>query len=171
MPVSSMLALRKVDFTTNPARLRAAIKAPAGLRPQDPRLTFVVQLNDGTRHERSFLLAQAEESAASAGVDVKPPERLHIYRFGVSDLARIAALRDEIPQLKERGKGGRVVITVASKACREADLPSGPLLVTTYVKTAETPDYVVLLRDLDLRKLTNEQAIDQVPPCAAAKPA
>ncbi|MDI1263437.1 MAG: hypothetical protein PS018_09295 [bacterium] len=44
-------------------------------------------------------------------------------------------------------------------ACKAGELADGPLYFTTYLRTAETQDYVTLARDVDLRSLVSDTAV------------
>ena len=68
---------------------------------------------------------------------------------------------------KSSGQGGSISISVQPQACKTAELPEGPVYLTTFLRTAETGSYVTLARDVDLRTLAPEQAlVDEIPRCA-----
>ena len=48
-------------------------------------------------------------------------------------------------------RGGALTISVAPEGRRSGELPPGPVLFTTYLRVAETGDYVPLARDVDMR--------------------
>ena len=59
-----------------------------------------------------------------------------------------------------------LTIAVRPDACRTAPLPDGPVLFTTWLKTAETGGYVALARDVDLRTIDGGQDIAaRIPAC------
>jgi len=69
-------------------------------------------------------------------------------------------------QKQKGGAGGSLTIAVRPDACRSAQLPSGPVLFTSWLKTAETGGYVALARDVDLRTLDAGQDIAaKIPAC------
>ena len=89
------------------------------------------------------------------------------YRIDEADLPRLAAFRAELIAKKSSGQRGSISISVQPQACKTADLPEGPVYLTTYLRTAETGSYVTLARDVDLRSLAPEHAVvERIPRCA-----
>ena len=170
MPVTSLVKLARIDFeTSDPAQLRAAVKLPDGLRPlpHGMALRVGVKVGDTPEQARDFALLEVPdvpELAAEAGRHA----RIFAYRLDNGETARLNAFRAEVIALKSKGQHGSISISVRPQACKTADLPDGPIYFTTYLRTAETADYVVLARDLDLRTLVPGRAIvAEIPPCAS----
>jgi hypothetical protein len=47
-------------------------------------------------------------------------------------------------------------------------LPDGPIYFSTYLRTAETKDYVALARDVDLRSIVpNAAVVAEIPRCGS----
>ena len=168
MPVTSMAKLARVDFeTSDPAQLRAAIKLPRTLRPQPKgvALRIAVQVGRAPEEARDFMLRELPEPAelmreAAAG------SHIFAYRIDDSDLARLAAFRAELIAKKSSGQRGSISISVRPQACKAGELPDGPLTFTTYLRTAETQDYVALARDVDLRSIVpNAAVVAETPRC------
>jgi len=169
MPVTSMLKLARVDFeTSDPAQLRAAIKLPKILRTRanGVSLRIAVRVGRAPEEAREFLLRELpppSELAREADVD----SHVFAYRIDEADLPRLAAFRAELIAKKSSGQGGSISISVQPQACKTAELPEGPVYLTTFLRTAETGSYVTLARDVDLRTLAPEQAlVDEIPRCA-----
>ena len=99
-----------------------------------------------------------------------PGRRFSVFRLSESDAIRIGAFREEMfvgPQ--NSGNRGSLALT-AEKACRLGDLSGKPILMTSYLKTSETQDYVLLTRDVDLGEAVRAVApgVDlaaAIPPC------
>ena len=170
MPVTSMVKLARVDFeTSDPAQLRAAIKLPRSLRPRPNGVSLRIAVRVGRAPEeaREFVLRELpapSELAREAGAD----GQVFAYRIDEADLPRFLAFRAELIAKKGSGQGGSISISVQPQACKTAELPDGPVLLTSYLRTAETGTYVTLARDVDLRTIAPEQAIvDKIPRCAA----
>jgi len=161
MPVTSMVRLARVDFeTTDPAQLRAAIKLPRTLRPQPNgvALRIAVQVGRGPEEARDFLLRELPEPAElarEAGTD----SHIFAYRIDDADLARLIAFRAELISRKSSGQKGSISISVRPQACKNGEPPDGPVYFTTYLRTAETKDYVALARDVDLRSIVADAAV------------
>ena len=61
-----------------------------------------------------------------------------------------------------------VILSSDIKGCRRTAGKSGPVIATTYLKPDAETGYVVLLRDLDLRKVAKDAGVDfdaDTPPC------
>jgi hypothetical protein len=169
MPVTSMVKLARVDFeTSDPAQLRAAIKLPRELRtrPNGVSLRIAVRVGRAPEEAREFLLRELPpptELAREAGADT----HIFAYRIDDADLPRLAAFRTELIAKKSSGQRGSITISVQPQACKAAELPDGPVYLTTYLRTAETGSYVTLARDVDLRTLPAADAIvEKIPRCA-----
>jgi hypothetical protein len=170
MPVTSMVKLARVDFeTSDPVQLRAAIKLPRTLRPRPNgvALRIAVQVRRAPEEARDFVLREIPEPAeltreAGAGSHV------FAYRIDDSDLARLAAFRAELIAKKSSGQRGSISISVRPQACKAGELPDGPIYFTTYLRTAETKDYVALARDVDLRSIVpNAAVVAEIPRCGS----
>jgi hypothetical protein len=172
MPVTLMVKLARIDFeTSDPAQLRAAIKLPRTLRPRPNgvALRIAVQVGRAPEEARDFMLRELPEPAElthEAGAD----SHIFVYRIDDSDLARLKAFRSELIAKKiagqSSGQKGSISISVRPQACKAGDLPDGPIYFTTYLKTAETKDYVALARDVDLRSIIpNAAIVAEMPRC------
>ena len=168
MPVTSMVKLARVDFeTSDPAQLRAAIKLPRTLRarPNGVALRIAVQVGRGPEEARDFMLREIPEPAeltreAGAG------SHIFAYRIDDADLARLAAFRTDLIAKKSSGQKGSISISVRPQACKVGELPDGPITFSTYLRTAETKEYVALARDVDLRSIvSNAAVVAEIPRC------
>ena len=81
------------------------------------------------------------------------------YRLDPAEVVRLNAFRDALKkkQAASGGSGGSLTIAIRPQACRSGELPRRPVMVTTYLRTAETGGYVPLARDLDLRTIDPKQ--------------
>lgn len=170
MPVTSMIKLARVDFeTSDPAQLRAAIKLPRSLqaRPNGVALRISVQVGRTAEESRDFMLRELPEPGeltreAGAG------SHIFAYRIDDADLARLAAFRAELIAKKSSGQKGSISISVRPQACKVGELPDGPIYFSTYLRTAETKDYVALARDVDLRSIVpNAAVVAEIPRCGS----
>ena len=161
MPVASMIKLARVDFqTTDPERLRVAVKLPHMLRAraEGSALRIAVRLASGIEEARDLALREVSET------DVEPGAQT--FALAAAEVGRLRAFRAALMQKQKGGGGGSLTISVRPDACRSAPLPSGPLLFTSWLKTAETGGYVTLARDADLRAIDGGQDIAaKIPVC------
>lgn len=178
VPLTSLPKLAKIDVrTTDLAQLRAGISLPADIRPLPGGVTMTITAlpKDGGRHERKAVLEEVRDAAELASLPVlaAPGRRFTLFRLSTADVARLGAFREEMfagPQ--QSGNRGSLSLG-ADKACRLGDLSAEPVTMTGYLRTSETQDYVLLMRDFDLTEAV--RAIDPkvdlataIPPCDPA---
>ncbi len=169
MPVTSMVKLARIDFeTTDPAQLRAAIKLPRTLRaqPNGVLLRIAVQVGRAPEEARDFMLRELPDPAELAR-DAGSGSHVFAYRIDDSDLVRLKAFRSELIARKSSGQKGSISISVRPQACKVGELAEGPVFFTTYLRTAETRDYVPLARDVDLRSIVPDAAVAGIPRCGS----
>ena len=88
------------------------------------------------------------------------------FALAAGDVAQLRAFRAALMQKQGGGSGGSLTIAVRPDACRTEPLPNGPVLFTSWLKTAETGGYVALARDVDLRTLDGGKDIAaKIPAC------
>jgi hypothetical protein len=171
MPVTSMVKLARVDFVaTDPAGLRAAVKLPTAIRPlrDQVRLRLTVRLASGKEDTQDFRLTEVSDPAdiLSLPSEAGGGGHLFAYRLDPAEVARIAAFRDALKKQQGDGRGGALSISIATEACRNGELPAGPVLLTTFLRTAETGDYVPLARDVDMRSVVRgRDLVAEMPVC------
>jgi hypothetical protein len=168
VPVTSLLRLSRIDLaTTDAAQLRAAVRLPEALRPL-PRsmvLRVTVRKKDGQELTEGFALQEipAADEALPLRAEAEAGMRIAVYRIDPAELAHVAAFRTQA--VAQEAAGGR--LTIAPEACRAGELPRGPLLVSTYLRTVETDGFVPLTRAVDLRELARGHDLAAaIPPCA-----
>jgi hypothetical protein len=168
MPVASMVKLAQVDFqATDPEKLRAAVKLPNMLKARagGSVLRIAVKLANGEEETRDFALAEVNERAALAD-EAEPGTELSTFAIAPRDVAELRLFRAALMRRQKGGSGGSLTIAVRPDACRTEPLPNGPVLFSTYLKTAETKGYVPLARDVDLRRVDpNRDLAALVPAC------
>jgi hypothetical protein len=168
MPVTSMVQLARIDFqTSDPAQLRAAVKLPATLQPLPRGIALRIKVTAGSApaEQRDFMLREIPlpaELTREASADT----RIFAYRLDDADVPRLIAFRNEQLAKKREGSSRGLSISVVPHACKTSELADGPILFTTYLRTAETIDYVPLARDVDLKTLVPGRDIAaEIPLC------
>lgn len=175
VPLTSLPKLSRIDIrSTSLADLRAGLSLPADIRPLPGgvTMTIVVEPKEGGRRERKVALEEVRDAVelAALPVMVSPGRRLTVFRLSAKDAARLGAFREErLLGAGQNGNRGSLSLG-ADKACRLGDLSSKPIPMTSYLKTSETQDYVVVTRDLDLREAVRAvdpkiDLADAIPPC------
>ena len=173
LPVSTMWALRNFDAgNVEPALLRAAIRIPDSLEPQPGGVKLEAGWwRDGREDDKHTAKFVLQETTAPADVaplagERRPGTRLIVFRVNPADIPKIHALQAEAraEKLKSPGKT-QGTLGIGADACRRGDLPDGPLLMTTFLRTDATRGYLTLLKDVDLRSaVTAEKSIDELAP-------
>jgi hypothetical protein len=168
VPVTSMVRLARIDFeTTDPERLRVAVKLPQALkaRAEGTVLRITVRLASGAEESRDFSLREVDEREALAG-EAEAGAEIATFAVATRDVAELRLFRAALIQKQKGGSGGALTIKVKPDACRTEPLPNGPVLFSTYLKTAETNGYVPLTRDVDLRRVDpNQDLAAKIPEC------
>lgn len=172
MPVTSMVKLTRIDVTkSEPAELRAAIKLPdvLALQTRGVRMRIAVKIGSGPDVSEEFALQELADARdlASLRDEHEAGTRILAYRLNAKDLPRMAAFRTTALQAKEKsGERGTLSISIRPEACRHGELPTGPILISTYLRTEETGSYVPLMRNIDVRSLDpSGELTTLIPPC------
>lgn len=161
VPLASLPKLSKIDFkTTKLVELRAGVSLPADIRPLPGGVTMTVTVEpkEGGRHERSYVLEEVKDPVelASLPVVVTPGRRFTVFRLSLHDAAKFTAFRQEHILRPDGSHNPGKLVLDTPKACRTGDLTGKPIPVTSYLKTSETQEYVMVTRDLDLRDAARE---------------
>jgi len=177
MPLMSLLKIAQTDLSsTDLSRLRAAVKLPRAIepRPAGVALRIGVKLASGHEEFQDFVLSQVTAPSELNALQSEVDSKTHIfaYRLDQREFVRLGTFRDELKRKQQQsgGRGGSLTIAIRPDACRTADLPEGPIYITTYLLTAETGSYVPLLRDGDLHTINPSQDLVALLP-ACGRPA
>lgn len=163
IPATSIYKLRNFDLaTTDVSKLRVAVQIPQSIRirPAGVKMVVAARLENGSLNQReAFVLDELDTSTAAGEQWPRPAKWTQVtaYRLKPSDTERISAFRDKVAQLKQRhGDGVKGSIGIDVDSCARTLVADGPVLITTWIKSEETVDYVVLSRDFDLRRETEK---------------
>jgi hypothetical protein len=169
MPVTSMVKLARVDFqTTDPEKLRVAVRLPSALRAraEGTVLRVAVRVGKGAEEARDFSLREITDRAELDMLAGEGEAGFHLsaYAIAANDVAHVRMFRAALMQKKQDEVSGALTISVRPDTCRTGSLPSGPVLLSTYLRTGETSGYVPLARDVDLRSFERDIAA-MIPEC------
>ncbi len=173
IPVTSIYKLRNFDIaTTDVSKLRVAVQIPQSIRIRQAGVKMVVaaRLENGSLDQReAFVLDELDAGTFPVERRPKPAKWTQVaaYRLRAADVARITAFRKKIAQFKQRhGDDVKGSISIDVDSCARTLIADGPVLITTWIKSEETIDYVALSRNLDLRRETEKagQALE-IKPC------
>lgn len=172
VPITSLYSLWKIDFeTTDPAKIRAAIKLPRMIKPRagGMHLRIAVKAGEAPEEVEDFALVEVTDRGELRALDyaVDLGTSLYAYRILDKDVPRLEAFRSTLLQKKQHGTKGTLSISIVPEACRMGPLPLGSLLFSTYLRTSETGTYVPLTVDVDLHTLdTKRDVAALIPACA-----
>ena len=159
IPVTSIYKLRNFDLaTTDVSRLRIAVQIPRSIRirPAGVKMIVAARLENGSFNQREvFVLEQLDGLTGSAEQQPSPAKWTHVaaYRLKSADTDRLTGFRKKIAQFKRRhGDQVKGSISIDVDSCARTLIADGPVLITTWIKSEETAGYVVLNRNLDLRR-------------------
>jgi hypothetical protein len=133
-------------------------------------LRIGVKLSGGQEEFEDFVLREVSEPKEVLVLHSELDADTHVfaYRLEPAEVARLIVFRDALKkkQAASGGSGGSLTIAIRPQACRSGELPRRPIMVTTYLRTAETGGYVALARDLDLRTIDPQRDLAAaIPPC------
>lgn len=167
VPAQTMWALRSFDpLTTDPGRLRAAVAMPQDAFPTRGGAKLVIsQVRKGGGDEEKTEIVLEEVSLATetglGPVKPKPGQMVRAYRIPSSEIPRLLEARERAKARAAKEPGAFTgTLSVGIDGCRQEGAPMPKtFLVSTWLKTAETPDYVPLLVDLDLVKMVGAEKL------------
>ena len=168
-PVMSMYKLRNFDpVTTDLVALRAAIRIPKSLRLKPGGVAMTVSIwRDGERKRRTekFSLVPAHDAAdlQQLASYAQSGTQIFAYKLSPQDVPRFQELRKDMKHMQSQ-KDGHGSFSIDPKACRLTNRLSGPLYVSTFLKTGRTGEYVPLVIDVDLLKEVGRQDLKKVAP-------
>lgn len=167
VPAQTLWALRSFDpLTTDPGRLRAAIAMPKEALPArgGAKLVLAQARKDG-RDEEKIEIALEETSLAAetglAAVRAKPGQEVRAFRIPAAEVARLTEARARARERAAREPGAFAgTLSIGVDGCRPEGAPLPKTFpVSTWLKTAETGEYITLLDDVDLVKLVGVEKL------------
>ena len=167
VPAKTMWQLRNFDpMTTDPTRLRAAVAMPKEALPQKggAKLVMSQARKNGSDAETIELVLEEVPLASETGLgEVKAGkgQEIRAFRIPPSEVARLVAARQRAAERSAKEPGAfQGTLSVGIDGCRPEGAPIPETFhVSTWMKTAETGDYVTLLDDVDLVKLVGRDKL------------
>ena len=171
MPVSSIYKLRNFDIkTTNLAKFYAAVRIPESLAIREKG----VKIDLGFKSEKAeiqfteHIIMQQIDSLPSPALKgaQKSGYKIYIFKLSDRDAPKMRVVRSRITRLRKEHDDGVGSLAIGVKTCKRGALPEGPLFLSTYLKSAELDDFVVLVDNADIKKLDDvEESLDKIPLC------
>lgn len=171
MPVSSIYKLRNFDIkTTNLAKFHAAVRIPQSLaiRQQGVKIDLGFKSEKAKIKFTEHIVMQQIDSLPSQALDdaQKSGHKIFIFKLNDSDAQKMRAVRSRINRLAKKHEDGVGSLSIDVETCKRGALPDGPLYLSTYLKSAELEDFVVMVNNVDLKKIDEvEENLNKIPPC------
>ncbi|MBV5265297.1 hypothetical protein [Pinisolibacter aquiterrae] len=167
VPARTIWALRSFDpLTTDPARLRAAVAMPQEAFPAHGGAKLVIsQVRRGGGDEEKIEIQLEEVPLASetglGAVKPKPGQTARAYRIPPAEIPRLLEARQRAAARAAKEPGAFAgTLSVGVDGCRPEGAPSPKAFhVSTWLKTAETGEYLTVLDDVDLVKLVGAEKL------------
>ncbi len=156
VPVSSLLALNRIDFeTTRLADLRVALELPDSIQPKARGVMLDVDVGLGNSHEKIvFRLVPADSSSEPKGlISASTSGReIHTFKLTAKDVETLEATRQRILTGKQKGQSGSLGFGVAAREfCQVSTMPKDGIFASTFIATSETGGYIAVVKDYDLK--------------------
>lgn len=167
VPAKTMWQLRHFDpMTTDAGRLRAAVAMPREALPRTGGAKLVLtQARKGGADAETIEIGLEEVSLAAetglAAVKPRKGQELRAFRIPPAELPRLVEARERAKARAATEPGAfQGTLSIGIDGCRVegAPLPK-EFRVSTWMKTAETGDYVPLLDDVDLVALVGAEKL------------
>lgn len=155
IPPTSVPQLSRIDpGKTDPAALRLAVSLPTAVRPNpgDVAMEVTLRVEGETERRETFALVSADGETDRAGLPATSAEyATYAFRLDPAETARLEKLRDQLAAAKAARRKGSITIGIHATAfCRASSAPVSNARMTTYLRSAETASYVVLIRNVEL---------------------
>ncbi len=167
VPAKTLWALRNFDpMTTDPVHLRAAVAMPKEAFPTrgGAKLVMTQARRDGSDEAKIELALESVPLAAETGlsaVRAKPGQEIRAFRIPPAEVARLLEARTAARARAEKEPGAfQGTLSVGIDGCRPEGAPVPKTFpVSTWMKTAETGDYLPILADVDLVALVGAEKL------------
>lgn len=156
-PPSSMLQLSRISpLEADPAAIRLAARLPEPLIVRDGDIRLRISFDggtDATRLVEEYAAVVIDAPAGTPGiVSGSETERTYVAALSESDAASLRAVQRRIVEWRATGVEGQGRLAVTATACAAGTVPDGPILLTTWMRTAQDEPFFVLTRNVDLRR-------------------
>lgn len=165
-PPSSMIRLARLSpLEADPGQIRIAVIHDGILRVREGDVTLKLAYEpDGKgpsfdEHYKPVVSANQSPPPELAGQKADS-QRLTVMHLSARDAVRMREVQSAIRDYKQAGGDGAGTLAAAVEGCLDAAGPDGPVLVSTYLKTADGDTFFALVRNQDMRKLLAKQGVD-----------
>ena len=164
VPLMSIVKLSSVNMSsTLPEDIRVAFITPKILRVRQGDLFMGVHLRTGDGsidvQKKLDLLVDMTTSPPIVQASAGPDDNVNILKLRPEDVALFKGLQKTVSDSKQAGRKGSLDINFGSKACAESEI-KGPLFVSTFIKTSELSDFILLLNKANVTELVKEAGQD-----------
>jgi hypothetical protein len=158
-------------LTADPAAISVAARLPESLKLRDGDLVMKIEIDgteSGIRLKEEFKLDIDDAPSNGAGTIVPGPgEVLQTARVTQADIERLKQVqakgREHKAKSTKKDEGSLSILITGG--CKSADIPTGALPVSIYLKTDAEVGYYPVFSGLDLRRQLGEKVIGAIVAC------
>lgn len=178
-PPSSIVRLARLSpLEADPAQIRIAVVHDNVLRVRGGdvtlRMTYKPDGKGPTIDESYKPVVSADQAPPpELATQLAGNRTLTVMGLSAEDAEKMRRVQAAIREFKAAGGDGSGTLAAGVEGCRNAAVPDGPVLVSTFLKTADAETFFPLARDQDMRRLLAKRGVDiaDMTPCAADVPA
>ncbi|MGL4635159.1 MAG: hypothetical protein ACRCWF_04185 [Beijerinckiaceae bacterium] len=154
VPLTSLIALGRIDFqTTAFEKVRVGVQLPDTIRTRENGVRMIAKVSySGGAERQETLYLQEANSPSDRLPPAKTGHQTRVFQLREADVARLNTIRAEILAAKAEGRRGSLGFGIEAKEfCKAGDIGNGPVPISTYLRTAESPAFIPLQSNFDLR--------------------
>ena len=164
IPLGSIVQLSRIDMgSTPPEAVRVAFITPREMRVRDGDMIMNAHMklvDNSYDVQKTFSLLNDESSPSAIVTQAKKDaEEVHVFRLKPEDVALFKQMQSVGADAKKRGIKGSFEVGFGSNSCITSDAKK-PIQLSTYLKTQELSDFVVVLDHSDLEGLLKQAGKD-----------
>lgn len=170
-PPSTLFKLSRLSpLEADPAAIRLAARLPEPLRIRDGDIRLRISFDGGTGATRlveEYGAVIVEAPAGTPGIgEGAAADRTYVAALTDDDAASLTDVQRRIRAWRAAGVEGQGQLSVMATACADGPVPSGPIPLTTWMRTGPDEPFFVLARNVDLRRQVDSGSIGQIGSCA-----
>jgi hypothetical protein len=173
-PAGLVAASHLDPVNTPPSQIAVAVGVPETLRLADGDAEFSIAFRSGSGASTIRLQEVVPLRLSEAGTEGPrpnaPDETVYIARFAPEDAARIAAVQQDIRELRATGRDGDGSLSIAVVGGCFVDTPPAAIAVSTWLRTDASDGFVQLTRRQNIAQVVGARdaamLISHLSPCA-----
>ena len=164
MPLTTMYKLNRLDpMEADPAQIKVAIRADdrIGIRKGGANIEVKFDSEDGSLNiDETFVIEIIRNPIMSIELmkDKSLGESVTVLQLTKSDAQRLKVLQSSLEPYREGERKGTGSFGVSlTGVCLYSPIPAGEVLVDIFLQTSDYDGFFVFVRNLDLRKKSDQE--------------